>query len=105
MLELLQQGHLSDGGAGDPLLLTLQADLLHGHHLTRGLVSALVNHPVCTCNKQWSHPGVLRQQWVRDTAVTPTFTNLLYLQVVLHLSLWGTIETSISISDDTFKNQ
>ena len=31
MLELLEEGDLPDGGAGDPLVLRLQLDLLHGH--------------------------------------------------------------------------
>lgn len=48
MFELLKQRHLSDGGAWNPLLLALQADLLHGHHLPRSLVSALIHHPIGT---------------------------------------------------------
>lgn len=50
MLQLLQQGDLPDGGAWNPLFFTLQTDLLHRHHLARGLVSAFVNHPIGTCN-------------------------------------------------------
>ena len=33
VLQLLQQGDLSDGGAGHSLVLRLQPDLLHGHDL------------------------------------------------------------------------
>ena len=33
VLELLEEGDLPDGGAGDPLVLRLQPDLLHGHDL------------------------------------------------------------------------
>ena len=33
MLELLEERDLPDGGAGDPLVLRLQPDLLHGHDL------------------------------------------------------------------------
>lgn len=55
VLQFLQQGHLPDGRAWNPLLLTLQADLLHRHHLPRGLVSALVNHAIGTCNTYTGH--------------------------------------------------
>ena len=34
VLQLLQQGDLSDGGAGHSLVLRLQSDLLHGHDLS-----------------------------------------------------------------------
>ena len=34
VLELLEEGDLSDGGAGYTLVLGLQSDLLHGHDLS-----------------------------------------------------------------------
>lgn len=53
MFELLQQRDLSDGRARHALLFAFQTDLLHGHHLTRGLVPALVHHSVGT----WENSG------------------------------------------------
>lgn len=52
VLQLLKQRHLPDSSAGNSLLLALQADLLHGHHLSRGLVPAFVHNAVCPCRHQ-----------------------------------------------------
>ena len=41
VVELLEEGDFPDGCRGDTFLLGLQADLLHGHDLTRLLVLAL----------------------------------------------------------------
>lgn len=53
MFELLQQRDLSDGRARHAFLFAFQADLLHGHHLARGLVPSLVHHSIGS----WENSG------------------------------------------------
>ena len=59
VLQLLQQGDLSDGGAGDSLVLRLQADLLHGHDLSGLQISP------------WE-----RNRQIKEEEDSPFFTNL-----------------------------
>ena len=59
VLQLLQQGDLSDGGAGDSLVLRLQADLLHGHDLSGLQIS----------------PWEINRQ-IKEEEDSPFFTNL-----------------------------
>lgn len=47
VLKLLEEGDFSDSSAGHTLLLTLQADLLHSHHLSSGFIPALIYHTIC----------------------------------------------------------
>ena len=50
VFQILEKGHLSDGGAGGPLLV-LQPDLLQGHHGVRQPGLALVHGGVGSLQK------------------------------------------------------
>ena len=48
MLQIFQQGDLTDSRAGNAIVLFLQADLLDGHKFTSFLVERLVYHTICS---------------------------------------------------------